>query len=360
MRRADRGSATVTVCKQPDVTITTPASIAAGGTATASVPSAGAGTSYAWTIENGVIESAVNLPVVTFRASCSGTVKLTAKVTSSCSAVNQSTVMIPVTAVSATATGSTTIAQGGSATISAVLTGTGPWSIRWSDQAEATQVMTSPHLRPVSPVGTTTYSVTSVTGAGTCAGAVNGAAVVTVRPPVPTVVSATAISGTQVHVSWQFSGSADRFDVRRNGVVIANVAASPFVDSTAQPGTTYGYDVMAVKSNTASAPSARDIATTYMFSAPMLVSEQTVVLASHVLETRAAVNIVRVAAGLGAAVFTDGSLTGLRPKAIHITELRWALDEARTRLGMPPIAYIRNPIAAGETLVFATKLMELR
>jgi hypothetical protein len=208
------GSATVTVCKQPDVTITTPASIAAGGTATASVPSTGAGTSYAWTIENGVIESAVNLPVVTFRASCSGTVKLTAKVTSSCSAVNQSTVMIPVTAVSATATGSTTIAQGGSATISAVLTGTGPWSIRWSDQAEATQVMTSPHLRPVSPVGTTTYSVTSVTGAGTCAGTVNGSAVVTVRPPVPTVVSATAISGTQVHVSWQFSGSADRFDVR--------------------------------------------------------------------------------------------------------------------------------------------------
>jgi hypothetical protein len=97
-----------------------------------------------------------------------------------------------------------------------------------------------------------------------------------------------------------------------------------------------------------------------MFSAPMLASEQTVVLASHVLETRAVVNIVRIAAGLGAAVFTDGSLTGLRPKAIHIIELRWALDEARTRRGMPPMAYIRNPIAAGETLVFATELMELR
>jgi hypothetical protein len=119
----------------------------------------------------------------------------------------------------------------------------------------------------------------------------------------------------------QFSGIADRFDPRRNGVLIGNTAVPSYADLTAQPDTTYWYDVSVVNAGTASASSARDLATTYMFATPNILPNS-FIKATHLMETRSAVNIAR--------------------------------------LGVPPMAYVQSSVVAGSTLVAAVDVMELR
>jgi O-glycosyl hydrolase len=98
-----------------------------------------------------------------------------------------------ITAVSCTpptasVSGGQTICQGGSATIQAALTGTGPWNVTWLDGTSGTNYMqngvaASPATRTVSPSSTTTYSVTAVSDASGCSGGTSsGSAVVTVNP----------------------------------------------------------------------------------------------------------------------------------------------------------------------------------
>src|SRR5207249_2644020 len=67
------------------------------------------------------------------------------------------------------ASGSATICNGGSTTISAALTGTGPWTVTWSDAVVQTGVVSSPATRSVSPSTTTTYTVTALTDANCAA-----------------------------------------------------------------------------------------------------------------------------------------------------------------------------------------------
>jgi hypothetical protein len=61
-------------------------------------------------------------------------------------------------------------------------------------------------------------------------------------------------------------------------------------------------------------------------------------------------------------VFTDDPLTpGSTPvKAIHVTELRQAIDTLRTRFGLAPFAWTDETIVAGSTVVKATHMTELR
>jgi YD repeat-containing protein len=67
----------------------------------------------------------------------------------------------------------------------------------------------------------------------------------------------------------------------------------------------------------------------------------TVVQALHISELRDAVNVVRARAGLAAAAWdpTFPVASGLPIKATHILELRTRLDEARTALGLPAASY---------------------
>ena len=60
----------------------------------------------------------------------------------------------------------------------------------------------------------------------------------------------------------------------------------------------------------------------------------TVVRAVNLFKIRT-VNAVRALANLQAASFTDPSPEGITIMAVHITELRLALDEARTAIGLP-------------------------
>jgi hypothetical protein len=88
----------------------------------------------------------------------------------------------------ATVSGSATICNGGSTTVSADLTGTGPWNVTWSDGNQQIGIASSPATYSPSPSSTTTYTVTALTDANCTAqaGDLTGSAVVTVNPP-PTI-----------------------------------------------------------------------------------------------------------------------------------------------------------------------------
>lgn len=57
---------------------------------------------------------------------------------------------------------------------------------------------------------------------------------------------------------------------------------------------------------------------------------------------------MRAPAGLTAATFTDISLDGAIIKALHVTQLRTALDAARAALNLPAINYVDPVITQGE------------
>jgi WD40 repeat protein len=95
----------------------------------------------------------------------------------------------------ATVSGGGTICSGSPATISAALTGTGPWLVKWSDETTPDDVTSSPDTRTVSPATTTTYTVTSLTDSSGCgAGTASGSATVTLAT-INTIPTAT-VSGT--------------------------------------------------------------------------------------------------------------------------------------------------------------------
>ena len=78
--------------------------------------------------------------------------------------------------------GDATICVGQSATIQAALTGTGPWSLTWSDGAVQNNIATSPATRSVNPSVTTTYNVTDVSAVSGCSNMGSGSATITVLP----------------------------------------------------------------------------------------------------------------------------------------------------------------------------------
>ncbi|MEO8036010.1 MAG: hypothetical protein ABI837_16360 [Acidobacteriota bacterium] len=126
------------------------------------------------------------------------------------------------------------------------------------------------------------------------------------------------------------------------------------------PNTTYLYRVRAVDASVAGQLSNVDLATTIFFTDDPLIVRTTSMKAVHLTELRIAVNAVRAAAGLAATSFSDPSLaTGLRIKAIHLTELRTSLDAARLALGMPAIAYTDPMLAAG-SMIKAAHVRDLR
>jgi hypothetical protein len=81
---------------------------------------------------------------------------------------------------------------------------------------------------------------------------------------------------------------------------------------------------------------------------------------ADIVETRAAANELRSAAGLPPFTFTQPSLGGMLIRALHITELRTAVDEARTALGLPAMTYTDPTIVPGVTMAKAAHLNELR
>ena len=104
-----------------------------------------------------------------------------------------------------------------------------------------------------------------------------------------------------------------------------------------------------------------DLATTVMFTDDPVVAQTTVIKAVHVPELRTAVQAVRSLAGLAPAIFSDATIdTTVLVKATHISQLRSALGAARGALGLPPLTYTDPTLTAGSTIIKAAHFQELR
>ena len=126
----------------------------------------------------------------------------------------------------ATISGDASVCDGSSTNLTVNFTGTGPWSFQYSDGTT-----TSPSIPsffnsitfPVTPTATTTYTLVTVSDAGTCPGIVNGSALVTVNDPADPAldvdvtidpicfggITDITVANSQVGVSYQLRNDAD-------------------------------------------------------------------------------------------------------------------------------------------------------
>ncbi|MES2772530.1 MAG: hypothetical protein V4722_00005, partial [Bacteroidota bacterium] len=181
------GSATVTVNPRPTAVISGTTTICNGGSATLSLAVTGTGT-ISGTLSNGAAFSGT-APTITVSVSPSGTTTYTVATLNdaNCSAIaadltGSATVTVnprPTSVIS----GTTTICNGDAATLTLNFTGTAPWTYSINGAPTVT-TSSNPELVSVSPTGTTTYTVTSLTDANctALAGDMTGSAVITVNP----------------------------------------------------------------------------------------------------------------------------------------------------------------------------------
>ena len=165
-------------------------------------------------------------------------------------------------------------------------------------------------------------------------------------PPPPLVLNApsnlmvTSTSSTVIQLSWTAPGGAvDHYLVERSQsisgpfIVIANPTSPNYADNAVSNGTAYLYRVRAVDSFGASSPpSTMTLGTAITFADPQLFSGVSLIRAQHMYDLRQAVNAVRALADLGAATWTDVTLTGgVRVQAIHVRQLRDRLGRGSGR-----------------------------
>jgi IPT/TIG domain-containing protein/fibronectin type III domain protein len=215
---------------------------------------------------------------------------------------------------------------------------------------------------PAHAAGAVNVAVTN--GDGQSATLTNGYSYATVLAPMNLV--ATAQTTTSVLVTWSAVSGAASYEIARSSSgmsfsVIGSSTSTTFTDSVSS-STSYLYEVRAVDgSGNRSAFSNMDLATTVIFTDDPLVPQSTVAKAVHVTELRTAVNAVRTLAGKTAFSFTDPSLApGMFINAVHVSELRSALDAARSTLGLSALSYTDPTLTAGVTPVKAAHLQELR
>ena len=172
------------------------------------------------------------------------------------------------------------------------------------------------------------------------------------NPSAPLNLAATAVSTTQVQLVWSApgSGSPDHYGIwrRSNGdwAKIDSATSASYTDVTVAANSAYLYRISAEDgSSQVQGWTNVDIATTVFFTDDPLVAGTTVVKAAHVTELRTAVNAVRAAAGLGAATWTNTSLSGAWIKAVDVAELRTNLGDAINMLGLTAPNYTDTTLA---------------
>lgn len=195
---------------------------------------------------------------------------------------------------------------------------------------------------------------------------ITGSRGVTVGPPTPVGLSATAQTATSIGLSWTASVGAVEYEVQARCSAagyapIATVAATTFTHAPAAAGSSCVYRVRAIDSaGRASSPSAPDVATTILFADPSLAPGTTPIKAAHLTQLRQAVNAMRSTGGLAPYTFTGSSSAGATVEALHVDELRAALDEARGELDLPVAPYTDPDLAPGFTKVKAVHVEQLR
>jgi hypothetical protein len=110
------------------------------------------------------------------------------------------------------------------------------------------------------------YTVTATNASGASAESSPPACTTTQAPPpppeTPTNLVATAVSPTQINVSWASSSGATAYILRRDSVVITNTTSTTYSDTGRSPETQYCYTIAATNAGGSSAQSPSVCATT--------------------------------------------------------------------------------------------------
>jgi len=183
----------------------------------------------------------------------------------------------------------------------------------------------------------------------------------------PAGLAAVAASTTAVTVTWSGSTGATAYELVRtsdgiNFTTLSGTATSPYTDSTVSAGHAYVYKVRATNSTAASAFSNSDFVTTFVYTDNPLAAASTPIRAIHITELRQAVDAIRVAVGLSAGTYTDlviqPGLTVVR--AIHVQELRTQVNAPFTAVGLTPPTYTDDALQAGSSVIKSAHVQELR
>jgi hypothetical protein len=144
-------SKSLTVNPLPSVAISGTSTICNGQSTTLT---ASGGSSYLW-------NTAATTAAITITPGANTTYSVTATNGFSCTASTAQLVTVNARPTSVLS-GNASVCNGIPSNITVTLTGTAPWSITFSDGFTVTGVLSSPYVRTVNPVATTTYTVTSL------------------------------------------------------------------------------------------------------------------------------------------------------------------------------------------------------
>ena len=138
--------------------------------------------------------------------------------------------------------GSGTICNGSSKTIQAVLTGTQPWTLTWSDGVVQSGVTASPATRSVNPTSTTNYTVTALSDANGSAqpSDMTGSALVAADARPTSVVSGSAAicNGGSTAIAAALTGTGPWNVIWSDGTNQNGVVASPATRNVSPSATT--------------------------------------------------------------------------------------------------------------------------
>jgi hypothetical protein len=208
-------------------------------------------------------------------------------------------------------------------TVTSGTTGTGSATINYSVTANGSSSARSGYIR----IGDQTFTIQQQ-------GSILG----------PTSLRAKAQGTTSVTLSWQASSGASAYELQRslNGGPFATLgtpSGTSYSDSAVTAGSVYLYRVCATNGTTRSLYSNLAMAGDFAFTDSPIVAHSTKVKAIHITQLRSAVDAVRSAAGLGAGNYSDTTLQahdathrGTLIKAVHIQDLRNSLGSALAAL----------------------------
>ncbi|HYI09502.1 MAG TPA: M64 family metallopeptidase [Thermoanaerobaculia bacterium] len=162
-----------------------------------------------------------------------------------------------------------------------------------------------------------------------------------------------------VSLSWNAIAGATSYEIFRNTgsgfVSLTSVSGTTFVDTGVTANSAYAYKVRAG----AGPFSTPDLATVFTASDDPLAAG-TKVKAIHLTQLRTAINAARTVAGLAHASYTNTPAAGVIVRAVDIQQMRTAINAARTALGVPAFTFTNPTLNAGTTVIDNAHVIELR
>jgi subtilisin family serine protease len=192
----------------------------------------------------------------------------------------------------------------------------------------------------------------------------------TQAPSAPSSLVLQTVTLNTAKIGWNASTDDDAVESyhveRRSSVAddwqyLGKTTLLELLDSGLSAYTAYQYRVQAFDYWGNASPTATMVVTTMQFTDGTLLVGSTMVKAVHVTELRTAVNAVRASAGLLAATWTNAPLAGQKIRAMDIQELRTQLAPALTAIGVePPPPYTDPTLGIEVTIVKQIHIDELR